>query len=187
MAGKWSDQRKRAHSARIKALRADPVGPYADAPRKLSEAHKAGKHPGFGERTCMTDEQRRKSARLAQIRYRARQAGKRITQDMYLARPCWPSVAEACKRLDAMLRRGFHANIEVATPSQDPTWSLWATAPVEYVPVLSDPRYVRDLSVDPPVGAPFPEWHSVHAAKHHAAELAKLVAEQAADAVRSPA
>jgi hypothetical protein len=184
MPAKWTPARRIAHSKRIRELRADPNGAYADAPRKLSEAHRAGKHPGFGQRTCMTGEQRREAGRLATMRYRARKAGKRVTRNMFPARPSWPSVADACARLDALSPRGARP----VTHQQIVQGHLW-----EWYTVGTAADSVTETDVNDALrmaaasyrperrGGVVPSWSDVRA-QRHSAELQRLVAEQRADA-----
>jgi len=103
---RWTKARILEHSQRIPELRADPAGPYAHHSAKLRAAHASGKHPGFGQRTRMSEEERREHARLVTMRYRARKAGNPIARDMLPAKQsdtsAW-SVAEAWRPLDALL------------------------------------------------------------------------------------
>jgi hypothetical protein len=99
-------------------------------------------------------------------------------------RAYWPSVAEAGRRVDAQLAARSGATYRGTTdkmPSMDPTRCLWSPEPVVYVPVLDDPRFVRDLRKDPIQGGGIAGWADVHAVRH-TAELARVAAERKQDA-----
>jgi hypothetical protein len=159
---RWTASRRKAHSKRIKALRADPAGPYAQAAARLAQSHADGRHPGFGrDRTRMTDEERREAQRLATMRWRARRDGRPITKNMLPKTDtvAW-SVAEAGKRLDAPLARGAReAHHAIVT---GPLFELWTIRAVEYVPVKSLPGMARDESIYPVLGASIAGWGAIH-------------------------
>jgi hypothetical protein len=192
MPGVWTTARKRAHSARIKALRAlGAAGPYVRQPQRLSQAHAEGRHNG-GNRVAMSDEQRRESARLATLRYRARRDGKPITRDMYPQRSSIAfDVVAAGERLDAMLRRatdvghdlqrGFQGMARIALKPIGPTDCLWSIGTA--VDTTTDGDINPDLRMrEKDVrrrGDGIPDWSSVHRRRN--AELAALVREQQQD------
>jgi hypothetical protein len=116
---RWTPERRKAHSKRIKALRAlGASGPYRDLGDKLRAAHRDGRHRGFGERTRMSDDERREAQRQATARWRARRRGESYESG-------WPTVPAAVVRLHASL--GVRNSNRVTTlPSEDPCWPLWA-------------------------------------------------------------
>jgi hypothetical protein len=161
---RWTASRRKAHSKRIRALRADPAGPYRDHSAKLAQAHADGRHAG-SQRPKMTEAQRREHARPAQRRFRAKQTGKRITKDMYpVMLPktdiggAWPSVAEAGRRIDALSPCGAR-QVTYEQIVQGHLWEWYTVGAVEFTP-LQAPR--RDESIDPPIGAPVSTWSNVH-------------------------
>jgi hypothetical protein len=195
MASVWTPARRKAHAVRIRQLRADPQGPYADQAAKLARAHAEGRHPGFGNRPVMSDDEHRTHNALAQRRYRARKAGQRITRAMFPARAYWPTVEAACERLDAMLAddaatsravgtNGFLGTSRIVLKPVHPLECLWSPRP------MIETASATDTDVDSTLrtrqyrperrGGVVTGWESVYAHKH-AAELARLVADQRAD------
>jgi hypothetical protein len=92
------------------------------------------------------------------MRWRAR---KRITRDMFPARPEWPTLAEAGRRIDALPARGTRS-VTHEQIAQGHLYEWYTVGAVEYTP-LEAPR--RDESVDPIVGAPVSTWADVYAIK----------------------
>jgi hypothetical protein len=128
---RWTAARRRAHAARIRALRAlGPDGPYKNQPAKLAQAHRAGIHPGFGQRSRISEEERKQRAREATRRYRARKAGKAYESG-------WPSVAASSTEAAAVADRsagttGFQGLARLTVRKVEPTDILWdPRTPVE--------------------------------------------------------
>jgi hypothetical protein len=197
MPGKWSLARRRKHSEHIRKLRAlGAAGPYARQPQRLSQAHAEGRHNG-GNRVAMSDEQRRESARLATLRYRARRDGKPITRAMYPQRSSIAfDVVAAGERLDAMLAA------DRATPTDDSTRGFQGAARIQVnreihpLECLWRDHDAIDTTTAPdvddalrlhgryrPTGAASADWSSIHAHRRNA-ELAALAREQVADAAQ---
>jgi hypothetical protein len=163
VAGIWTEARRRAASARMKAHHGEITAVrWSDARRAahaaaVRRAHAEGRYDG---------------APLGRPRQR----------------PYWPTAREARERVDRVIR----GRRVTTTPGEQrhhailtgPLWELWAhggTASANTVTAESvDPTLrVRQYRPERPGGV-IADWSGVHAARHRA-ELAQLVAGQRAD------
>jgi hypothetical protein len=166
---KWTDAQRKAFSESLRANR--PVRPAPLTPKKRALATDA-----FNVRARAVMQRLRARRRLIAEglpipEHLQSQRERRIT-----ARAFWPTVAAALSRI----ARAVDASVSrlVVKPIH-PLECLWRDhTAIEYVPVLKDPRFVRDMRADPPRNEGIADWTAVHRQR----ELASLVAAQQADA-----